>query len=247
MHILSTMLRLIIFYMVALVGVRLMGKREIRELSPFDLVVAIMIGELVVIPVHDRSISYVQGVVPIILLVLAEILLSVISMKSHRARAIINDTPTVLIKNGIILEHAMRSSRYTNDELLIELRLNGIRSPAEVEFAVLEPGGHISVIPKSQFRPVTPEDLGIETKYEGLPVHVVNDGEILHDGLTIAGITEEELLHRIQQEGFHTVGDVFFASLDSDGSLYISPKDGKEKMHINNDSNESRNSVPEGM
>jgi len=224
MHILSMSLRLVVFYAVALIGVRLMGKREIRELSPFDLVVAIMIGELVVIPVHDRTISYIQGIVPIILLVLAEILLSIISMKSHKARALINDTPTILIKNGIILEDAMRSSRYTNDELLVELRLNGIRSPEEVEFAVLEPGGHISVIPKSQFRPVTPKDLGIETEYEGLPVHVVNDGEILYDNLRVAGITEEELLGKMEEQGICDVKDVFFASVDSDGSLYVSPK-----------------------
>ncbi len=201
-----------------------MGKREIGELSPFDLVVAIMIGELVVIPVHDRSITLVQGIAPILFLVLLEILISTISIKSESARKIINESPTVLVKDGIILEGEMRQSRYTNQELLSELRKEGIRCPGEVEYAILEPGGDVSVFPKSQYMSPTLRDLGIHHKDEGMPIQVINDGHVIKQGLKEANISEGELLNRIKEEGYKDPKEIFFGSMNNKGKIYLSPK-----------------------
>ncbi|QGG49077.1 hypothetical protein FTV88_3002 [Heliorestis convoluta] len=175
--------RTLLIYMAVLLIMRIMGKREIGQLSPVDLVVAIMIAELAAIPMEDMETPIYHALVPMFVLMFAEIGFSLLQLRSPKMRSWLTGTATVIIRDGKIQEEAMRRSRYNLDDLLSQLRDRGTPNVQDVEFAVLETSGTLSIIPKSQKRPLTPADMGISTKYEGLPVPIILDGKVEHHNL----------------------------------------------------------------
>lgn len=225
MHVGLIVIRTIILYVIMLVMVRIMGKRELGELSPFDFVVSILIAELAAIPMEDHAIPLYHGIVPIITLVTLQIALSFLSMLSESFRKLINGGPAILIKNGQIQYAEMKRNRCDINDLVIHLREKNIFDLADVEFAILEPSGELSVIVKSQKRPVTPEDLGIATEYEGLPIPLITDGKIHYLSLKEANLDEQWLYSELEKTGIISVKDVFFASLNTRGELYVAKKE----------------------
>jgi len=222
-------IRTIILYIIVVVVMRIMGKRQIGQLQAFELVVAIMISELAAVPMQNTGIPLINGIIPILTLLIAQILTSFIALKSTKARALICGTPSVLIENGKINEPVLRNEMYSLNDLLEQLRSKNISNISDVEFAILETNGQLSVIPKSQKRPLNPEDLGIPTKYEGLPYDLVVDGEIMYKNLTKAGLDENWLRNELSKFGLNNIEDVLFASLDTSGNLFYQAKDnGKE-------------------
>lgn len=213
--------RTLVFYAALLVIVRLMGKREMDSLSPFDLVVAVMIGEMAVISIEDLDISVWEILIPMLSLAGAELLISFLMLKSDRLRHLIDGAPTLLIKDGVILEKNMRSIRYNLTDLLAQLRLAGYPNADDIEVAVLETNGKLSVVPKSQKRAVTPEDLGLPTRYEGLLVPLIKDGIVMHRNLKEIGLSEDWLLYQLRERNIQSLDDVFLATIDSDGELFI--------------------------
>lgn len=203
--------------------IRIMGKREIGQLSPFDLVVAITMGELAAFALEIES-DLVQALFPIGLIAAYELLLSFVSLKSHFLRRLITGTPTVVIENGQILYENLRKNRYNVSDLLGQLREKDVFSPSEVECAVLEPSGRLSVMRKSQRRAVTPADLGIDTKYEGLSYPLICDGEIQRWNLQRLHLSEDWLIEQLRMRGVQRIDDVALAILDADGRLYVSDK-----------------------
>ncbi|MEW6048985.1 MAG: DUF421 domain-containing protein, partial [Bacillota bacterium] len=165
--------RTLYFYVLLLVVVRIMGKREIGTLSPWDLVLTIMLAELAALPIENTQVGLLQGAVPILTLLVTQLLISWLTLKSTTARNVIAGTPSIVIKDGRIIEQELRRLRYGVDDLMEQLRQKNIPNINDVEVAVLETNGQLSVIPKSQKRPVCPEDLGIRTSYEGLPIPLV--------------------------------------------------------------------------
>ncbi len=145
-------------------------------------------------------------------------------LKNPKFGRIIQGEPIVLIKNGKILEDTMRKVRINLDDLLMGLRRNKLPNLSDVEFAILEPNGKISVIPKSQARPVRPQDLKIDTQYEGLPVMVIEDGNILEDNLEENNLDSKWLEKELKRQGIHDVNEVFAATLDTQGRLFVSKK-----------------------
>lgn len=212
--------RTILIYLIVLVVVRLMGKREIGQLSPFDFVVAIIIAELAAIPMESTSMPVWEGVIPLVTLAVLEVLLSYAALYSPFLRRVLDGQPQVVIRNGHILKHELRHARYNLNDLLAQLREKGVVNICDVEFGVLETSGKLSVIPKSQKRPVTPEDLGMPTGYEGLPTVLVMDGLVLKDNLRLAGLDENWLRERLAEYGLET-RSVFLAVLGTDGRLFI--------------------------
>lgn len=202
-----------------------MGKHQIGQLQPYELVITIMISELAAVPMQDTDIPILNGIIPILTLLFIQVTLSFISMKSEKARRIINGGPSVLIENGKIVEGELKKIRYNLNDLLEQLRLKGFPNIADVEFAILETSGKLSVVPKSQKRPVNPEDLNINTSYEGLPVALVIDGEVKKENLARTNLDEQWLLKEINKTGLTAISQVFLASLDSSGKLFIQPKD----------------------
>nr|WP_245684792.1 DUF421 domain-containing protein [Orenia metallireducens] len=201
-----------------------MGKREVGELTPFDLVVSLMIAELGVIVIEQRNTNLIDAVIPLVTLASIELIVSYLSLKNSTIRRLINGTPSILIRNGKIDETEMRKSRYSIHDLLMQLHENSIFNPSDVEFAILETSGDLTVIPKSQHRGLTPNDLGIATKYEGIPTLLITDGEINYNGLDKVNLDEAWLLKELKKRGIEDFKDVMLAVLETDGELYTSIK-----------------------
>lgn len=182
---LVTFVRSIVLYIIILIVMRLMGKREIGQLQPFELVVAILIADLASIPMADTGIPIQNGIIPILGLLVMDLIISIINMKSIRAREIISGKPTILIYRGKIDEKALRKERFTVNELEERLRGNDIASIGDVEYAILETNGSLSVIPKPSKRNTIPEDFNIEPEYEGIPYDLVIDGVVMYENLRV--------------------------------------------------------------
>jgi uncharacterized membrane protein YcaP (DUF421 family) len=198
-----------------------MGKRQIGQLEPYELVVAIMIAELAAIPMEDKAIPLINGLAPIFTLFFIQVCISVINMKCLWFRSIMDGNPSIVIRDGKIDIQELTKSRYNINELLEQLRVKGFANIADVEFAILETSGNLSVIPKSQKRPVTPEDLQIDTEYEGLPVPLIIDGRIQYDNLAEVNLTADWLKNELGKFNITEIKDVFLASLDTQGKLFF--------------------------
>jgi len=190
-------------------------------LSPFDLVVAIMIAEMAALPIENLDVPIMEIVVPMLALAGAELLISFAMLKSHRLRSLIDGTPTMLIKDGVILEKNLRRIRYNLTDLFAQLRLAGYPSVEDIEVAILETNGKLSVVPKSQKRWVTPEDLGLPTRYEGLLIPLIRDGIISERNLAEIGLTKTWLLEQLRERNITSPEDVFLATIDSNGKLFV--------------------------
>ena len=184
---LATLIRTIILYILVLLTMRLMGKREIGQLQPFELAIAIMIADLASVPMSDTGIPIFNGIIPIIGLLIMQMLISFINMRSLVLRSIISGKPTILIYRGKIDEKSLKKEKITLNELQERLRQNGTFSLGDVEYAILETSGQLTVIQKPEKRTVIPEDLQIIPEYEGLPYDLVLDGKIMSDNLQVIG------------------------------------------------------------
>ncbi len=217
-------IRTLILYATTVVLLRLMGKRQIGQLQPYELVVIIMISELASIPMQNTGIPLFNGLVPIFILVTAEITLSFISLKSEKARGFICGKPSVLIENSRILESELCRLRYNLNDLLEQLREKGVPDVADVEYAILETSGQLSLILKSDKRPVQPKDFNIAPEYEGLPVTIIIDGQVIEENLVKANKEQAWMQNELIKSGINSVKDVLFATLDSHGQFYYQLK-----------------------
>lgn len=222
---LEVFIRTITLYLIVLFLIRLMGKREIGQLSAFDLVVAIMIAELAAIPMEKTEIPLHLGIFPILILVGAEILLAKLSLKNEKMRSFINGTPSVVIEKGVILQDEMRKLRFNINDLLGQLRQKEVSNIADVEYAILETSGKLSVILNPEKQPVLREDLNISVPSRGLPIALITDGNVSVQNLKRAKVSQDWLLEQIKQQGYNSFEEVFLASIDHEGKLYLSPKD----------------------
>jgi len=217
-------IRTLILFTVVVIGLRLMGKRQISQLQPYELVIVIMLSALAAIPMENTGVPLLNGLLPILTLLVAQVALSTIALKSERARGIICGTPSVLIENGKIVEKELARLRYNINDLLEQLRAKNMPNIADVEFAILETSGDLSVIPKSQKRPLVPADISVSTAYEGLPVTLVIDGCVLDKNLNKVNLSVEWLQSELRKFGIHSLKDVLFASLDTEGKLFYQLK-----------------------
>lgn len=156
--------RTAILYLLVVTGLRIMGKRQIGEMQPSELVVAIMISDLAVIPMQDVGISLFSGIIPMFTLIVVEILLSQLSLKSKRFRRLLTGKPSVIIHNGNVLKDEMRRIRFNMDDLNEQLRIQGYTKTSDINFAILETNGQLSIIPKAKKQTATVEDIEKNTK-----------------------------------------------------------------------------------
>lgn len=214
----------VILYLVVIVSMRLMGKRQIGELQPFEFAVALMISELAAFPLSESDSSIWDGIVPIVILVVTQFLVSVTAIKSVKARELICGIPRIMIMNGSLQEQNLRKELYTINDLLEQLRIAGVQNISDVEHGILETNGQLSLVLKSQKRTLVPADLGIETKYEGISVDLIIDGKINHKGLKLVKLDAAWLEKQLQDLGWSDPEDIFYASLDTQGNFYFQPK-----------------------
>ena len=213
-----------LLYLVVVISMRLMGKRQIGQLQPFEFAVAVMISELAALPLtgDDRKVHH--ALIPIAVLVACQLFISFISIRGVRIRGYICGKPAILIRNGRMLEKNMRKEMCTINELLEQLRFHSIQNISDVEYAVMETNGQLSVVLKSQKRPVTPEDLKIDTKYEGYTIDLIIDGRLMSGTLKRMNIDRQWLDQQLREKGISDYKMVFYASVDTAGNLFVQKK-----------------------
>ena len=211
--------RAIVLYSIVLVVMRLMGKREIGQLQPFELAIAIMIADLATIPMADTGVPITNGIVPILGLLVMHLLISTINLKSMKAREIICGKPRILVYRGKIDEKALKKERFTLNELQERLRDKNIVNISDVEYAILETNGQISVIEKPNKRNTIPEDFGINPEYEGLPYDLVVDGKIMTDNLKILGKEYSWLEKEVLKFGYKPE-EALIVTIDGKGQIF---------------------------
>jgi len=216
----TAFVRTIILYFLIVVGMRLMGKRQIGELEPSELVLTMMISDLAAVPMQDFGIPLLSGLLPILTLLALSLLLSQLSLRSLRLRALICGTPTVLIRGGKLQQDAMRKNRFTIDELMEELREQGVTRIEDVKYAVLENSGQLTVFPWTAQQPPTAEQLGLGLEDDvTLPMVIINDGRVIHRNLTACGRDENWLRKQLSREKASSPREIFLLTLDEQGIL----------------------------
>jgi uncharacterized membrane protein YcaP (DUF421 family) len=209
-----------------MLGLRLMGKRQIAELEPSELVLTMMISDLASVPMQDFGIPLLAGVIPILTLMALSLLLSYLFLQNLKFRELVCGTPSILIRNGQLQQDTMRKNRYTLDELLEELRGQGYLKIQDVKYAVLENSGQLSVFPWPAQQPPTAAQLNLEQKDDTtLPVILINDGRILEKNLRSCGRDLNWLQKVLSEENISSPQQVFLFTLDEQGNTYCVEKE----------------------
>ena len=202
-----------------------MGKRQLGELQPSELVVAIMISDLAAIPIESPDIPLMRGIIPVLALLAAEIIISFLSLKNRFIRKLLSGEPSVIIYDGKIIEKELRRLRMNLSDLLEELRLVSCHNISDVAVAVVETSGKISVISKDNARSLTVDDFkGDKIRRDGLPCTLIADGELNSPELKRSGWDERKLIKELKKQGINGIEEVFIASLDAENTLFIQKK-----------------------
>ena len=216
-------LRSIVLYIIVLIVMRLMGKREIGQLQPFELAISIMIADLASTPMADAGIPISNGIIPILALLVMHLIISMLNIKSIRAREILCGKPSILIYRGRIDEKMLRKERFTINELEERLRGNNVVNIGDVEYAILETSGQITVIQKPEKKTPTVEDLGINIEYEGLAYDLVIDGKVMYDNLKILKKDYDWLKKQVEKFGIKPE-QALIATIDGKGNFFCQEK-----------------------
>lgn len=213
------LIRTIVLYTLVLLVMRFMGKREIGQLQPFELVISIMIADLASIPMSDIGVPIFNGIIPILGLLIMHLLISFGNLKSIRFREIICGKPSILIYRGEIDEQVLKKERYTINELQERLRGKDVFNIGDVEYAILETSGDIDVILKPEKRTPTLEEMNIEAKYEGISYDLVIDGVIQYDNLKLLNKDYKWLKKQVEKFGFKPE-DALLVTIDGDNQFF---------------------------
>lgn len=215
-----TIIRTLILYIFVAFAVRLMGKRQLSELQPSELVVTLLIADLASIPMENNDKPILSGIIPTLILISCEILVSVIMMKNSFFRKLICGSPVMVIEDGKILRDKMSSLRITTEDLCVQLRQQGIFSIEDVEYCIVETNGKLSVLQKPEKRTPSAEDFNIKIPDEGLEVVVINDGEFLKSSMDINNTSVKEIENIIKREKVK-LKDIFIMTYNKKGDYNI--------------------------
>lgn len=226
-------IRAFILYFFVLLVIRIMGKRELGQLQPFEFVIAIMMADLAAIPMGDTGVPLFEGIIPILILLVTHLTISLLILKSTTIRNLICGEPIIIISKGRVLEKNMRKIRYNFNDLIEQLHDSDILSIYDVQYAILETSGKLTVIPKAKNNPVTPEDLSLDVDEIEQTYNIVLDGKIMSKELEKSNYTTEKLLNELKLRNINSLKEVFFACCTQD-YLYVQKK-GVTDNNENND------------
>lgn len=221
---LITFIRSIILYIIVLIVMRLMGKREIGQLQPFELAISIMIADLATIPMTEIGIPIFNGIIPILGLLFMHLIISMSNLKSSKIREIICGKPRILIYRGKIDEKALKKERFTINELQEKLRGNGVVNLGDVEYAILETSGDVTVIQKPDKRTTIPADFNIMPEYEGIPYDLIIDGKIMEKNLQALGKNYIWLDKQVKKFGIKPE-EALIVTIDGKGQFFCQKKE----------------------
>ncbi|MBP1736747.1 MAG: hypothetical protein H6Q60_628 [Oscillospiraceae bacterium] len=218
-------IRTIVLYLFIILGIRLLGKRQIGELEPTEFVFALIIADLAAVPMQDYGIPLLAGIVPIMTLLCLASVISVLNLKSVRLRNLLDGTPSILVENGKIRQREMTKNRCTVDELLEELRLKGYPDIGMVKYAIWETNGQLTVLPYAKEQPVPAKDLQLSPADPTLPRIIINDGQVLHQTLQKRGLDDVWLQKQLASSGVKSPKEVFLMTVDDNNQVYCSVKE----------------------
>lgn len=217
-------LRTIFLYLVLIIAVRLMGKRQIGQMEPSEFVVTMLVANLAAIPMQDGGIPMLSGLVPILTVLGMELILSVAALRSIKLRKLLCGKPVILVENGRILQANLRKTRISLDELTELLRENDVLDPRTVQYAILETNGNLSVFPYPKEKPASAKDAGIQASAQFLPVTIVSDGRILRENLRKAG-KDEAWVRRVLSGRNARLEDTWLLTVDHGENIIFYPKE----------------------
>ena len=226
------LLRISIVYLIVLALVRLMGKRQIGEMQPFELVITLIFADIATIPMTDNSIPLLTGIIPIITLVFLQYFLSLISRKSLILQNIINGKPVIVIDpNGINYKN-LQALNMSITDLQEALRGCSVANFDEVQYAIIETTGKLSVILKKANSPLTCQDLGLKQKENTFPLILIDDGRVINKNLELSELSLEDINNIIKKHGIKSVKELIIMNIDNNGKIYLQSKKGNATSFI---------------
>ena len=218
---LTLIIRAVVIYLLVLFVFRLMGKRQLGQMQPFELVLTLVIADLATIPMTETSIPILHGVIPLITLVVVHFFLTFFSKKNAKVGNFINGKPIILINpNGVEYE-ALENLDLSIEDVFEAIRSAGYFNLEEIQYAIMETNGTVNVLPKSQFAPVTNKDLELEPESASLPLTLVSEGNILQENLTLAGFDEKDVMEIARRAKIEKIKDILVLTINQSGSVYI--------------------------
>ncbi len=221
-----SVIRTIVLYTVIIITVRIMGKRQISELQTSELVVMLLMSDIAAIPMQNTDQSLLSGVIPIFILVICEISISLIMLKSSGFRGLVCGRPVIIINDGQIRQKAMKELRMSTEDLFEELRQKDIFDLNDVAYAIVETNGKLSILKKQAFMPVTAKQMGISPKENGMQAVIISDGKFASSSLSFCGLSEKWTRKILKAEGTR-VEDVFIMTANRSGQYQIIKKENK--------------------
>lgn len=216
--------RVFIAYFLLLALTRIMGRKMISQITFFDFVVGVIVGSVTANISVSQTNPIVSGITVLVVLTLITVTIDFSNIKSFFSRKLINSEPIAVVENGKIIEENLEKTRLPLGDLMMLLREKNTFNISDVEFAMFETDGKLSVLKKSQKQPVTPSDMNIPTTYTGLTKDIIIDGEIMDENLKDTNLDNNWLMAKLKENNFNSVEEVFYAGLDTSGNLYISTK-----------------------
>ena len=217
-------IRAFIIYIFVIIAVRLMGKRQVGELKPHELVITILLSAIAVIPLEENSMPLANCLVPILLFISLEIITSVISMKSLWFRNLLQGRPIFIIRRGKLDQKKLKEMRFTVDDVVDALRQKDIFDLSEVEDAIIETNGSISVLPKAKYKPLTPDDMNIDVDEKGVPITIVMDGKPVNEYFNEHKIKDSEIQLILKSQD-RDVEKIMLLTVDDNGNTFLIDKE----------------------
>ena len=224
---LISIIRTVMVYFLMLLFIRLMGKRQVGNMQPYELVITITIAELGVISMENSDMAMINAAVPIMVLFLLQFTVSYFCMRSAKFHGLVSGRPLVVIQNGKFLEDTMRESLVTVDDLLEKMRMKGEFDMKDIAYGILETSGDLSIMLKTEERPVKVNDLDLSPQEETLPLALILDGKVLDQNLKKKGYDKMWLQKNLELFGVSKVQDVFYAQIDENGQFYCQKRSQK--------------------
>lgn len=218
---LTIVVRAIIIYLVVLFLYRLMGKRQLGQMQPFELVLTLIIADLATIPMAEVSVPVLHGIVPLLTLVILHFVLTFLSKISNKFASFLSGKPVIVINPDGIDYKALKNLNISVDDVFEAIRGCGYFKIEQIQYAIMETNGKMSVLPKSQYAPVTVEDMQLETEKSAIPINIINEGKIVKDNLPIADIDETDVKNILERAKIKKVKEVLILTVDKNGAVYI--------------------------
>ena len=220
----STIIKCILIYILALILSKLIGIKIISQMNFFDFIMAVSVGSMIAKIIIDKDHVVFFGIIALIIFTLLTIATSYLNLKSYMARRIINAKTLILIENGRIIDKNMKRLRITINELMMKLREKDVFNLEDVQFAIMESNGQLSVLIKSNKKPITPYDMDLKVKSSSLIDDIIIDGKIIDKNLEIVGVDKSWLQSELKRKNINNIEDVFYAGIDKNKKLIISEK-----------------------